>query len=76
MSALLAQPNGTAVAPVSAYDITQSLRGMYKLNQPILIPGGQTINFTINWATPLDLTGITAELVLYGILDRTKARGI
>lgn len=75
-SALLSQPNTTAAAAVAGYDISPSLRGMYKLNQPIVIPGGQTINFTMQWATPLDLTGITAELVLYGILDRTKARGI
>jgi len=77
VSALLSQPNTTTAAPtVSGYDISASTRGMYRLNQPIVVPGGQTINFTMNWATPLDLSGITAELVLYGILDRTKARGI
>lgn len=73
LSSLLALPQTAPAAAAPAYDISKSTMGKVKLNVPIEIPGGQSLNVTIDTKAATTLTGLSAELVLYGILDRTKA---
>ena len=73
LSSLLALPQTAPAAAAPAYDISKSVMGKVKMNVPILIPGGQSLNVTIETKAATTLTNLSAELVLYGILDRTKA---
>lgn len=73
LSSLLAMPQTAPAAAAPAYDISKSVQGKVKMNVPIIIPGGQALNVTIETTAGTTLTNLSAELVLYGILDRTKA---
>jgi len=73
LSSLLALPQTAPAAAAPAYDISKSVMGKVKMNVPIDIPGGQSLNVTIDTTAGTTLTNLSAELVLYGILDRTKA---
>lgn len=73
LSSLLAMPMTAPAAAAPAYDISKSVMGKVKMNRPIDIPGGQTLNVTIDTKAATTLTGLSAELVLFGILYRTKA---
>ena len=73
LSSLLALPQTAPAAAAPAYDISKSTMGKVKMNVPIEIPGGQSLNVTIDTKAATTLTNLSAELVLYGILDRTKA---
>lgn len=71
LSNLLATPQ--EIVTSGGYDLTRTVKGQKILNIPADIPGGQSLEFTFNWPSSVDLTGITAEAVLYGVFDRTKA---
>lgn len=73
LSSLLALPQTGPAAAAPAYDIAKSVQGKVKMNMPVEIPGGQTLNITIDTKAATTLTNLSAELVLYGILYRTKA---
>lgn len=73
LSSLLAMPQTAPAAAAPAYDISKSVMNKVKMNVPIEIPGGQSLNVTLETASGTTLTNLSAELVLYGILDRTKA---
>lgn len=73
LSSLLSAPMTGPAAAAPAYDISKSVMGKVKMNEPVLIPGGQTLNITIETTPATTLTNLSAELVLYGILYRTKA---
>lgn len=71
-------PNANAaVAAINntnaGYDLFHSLTGIYKLNEPLNIEGGVTITAYQKWnvADVADLSGITCEMILRGIKDRT-----
>lgn len=57
----------------SNFDISKSVTGSKMLNIPALIPGGQSIAATLNWDSGLNLTGLTAEMIIWGPTDRTVA---
>lgn len=71
LSNLLAAPQ--EIITSGGYDLTRTVKGQKILNVPADIPGGQSLEFTLNWPSTVNLTGITAEAVLYGVFDRTKA---
>lgn len=73
LSSLLATPMTGPAAAAPAFDISKSVMGKVKMNVPVEIPGGQSLNVTIDTKAGTTLTNLSAELVLYGILDRTKA---
>ena len=71
MSAFLAMPQ--AIITSGGYDLTPSVRGVVKLNTPADIPGGESLEVTLNWPANIDLTGIEISLKLYGLTYRTLA---
>ena len=56
-----------------AYDIQKSVFGFVKLNTPADIPGGESLEVTLNWPTTVDLTGIDVNLKLLGTTYRQLA---
>jgi len=71
VSAFLAMPQ--AIITSGGYDLTPSVRGVVKLNTPADIPGGESLEVTLNWPASIDLTGIEISLKLYGLTYRTLA---
>lgn len=71
VSAFLAMPQ--AIITSGGYDLTPSVRGVVKLNTPADIPGGESLEVTLNWPATIDLTGIEISLKLYGLTYRTLA---
>lgn len=71
LSSIVKFPMATAAAGASAYDPRNIVNGTYKFNVPLLIPGGQNINVTLNRQTATNYSGITMELVLLGIVNRS-----
>lgn len=56
------------------FDISKSVLATYKLQEPIIIPGGQAINITQEWEATQDFTGLAVQFTMFGILDRDIAR--
>ena len=73
LSSILSTPMTGPAAAAPAFSIKDSVMGKVRMNVPIEIPGGQSLNVTIDTKAATTLTNLSAELVLYGILDRTKA---
>ena len=55
------------------YDLSKSVMGFVKLNTPADIPGGESLEVTLNWPTTVDLTGIEVNLKLLGTTYRQLA---
>lgn len=71
LSSIVRFPMAVAAAGASAYNPVGIVNGSYKFNVPLLIPGGQNINVTLNRQTATNYSGITMELVLLGIVNRS-----
>lgn len=71
LSSIVRFPMAVAAAGASAYTPVGIVNGTYKFNVPLLIPGGQNINVTLNRQTATNYTGITMELVMLGIVNRS-----
>lgn len=56
----------------SAYNLGNTINGIVKLNTPILIEGGENINFFIERQTVTDYSSIIIEWILWGTVDRRK----
>ena len=73
-TSILSFPMALPAANAAVFDLTPSVTGQKKLNEPIIIPGGQSLNVNLQWDGATDFTGLSLEMVLWGILDRTKAK--
>lgn len=72
LSSLIKVPVLLAAAGASAYNPLGTVNGGTKLNVPLTIFGGQNINVTQNRTNATDYSTLTTELVLWGIIDRSK----
>jgi len=61
------------VTTSGGYDLTKSVSGAVMLNTPADIPGGESLEVTLNWPSTVDLTGIEVSLKLYGKTYRQVA---
>lgn len=62
-----------AILTSGGYDLANSVRGAIKLNTPADIPGGESLEVTLNWPATLNLNGLEVSLKLYGLTYRTLA---
>lgn len=72
LSSLIKMPMLVAAAGAAAYDPKHVVSGGTKLNVPLTIFGGQNINVTQQRTNATDYSTLTTELVLWGIIDRSK----
>jgi len=56
----------------SAYNLGNVVNGIVKLNVPLILEGGENINFNIERETTTDYSAIKIEWILWGSIDRRK----
>lgn len=71
LSSVLQYPS-IFVDATSAYNMGNIVNGIVKLNTPILIEGGENINFFMERQTTTDYSAIVIEWILWGTIDRRK----
>lgn len=62
-----------AIITSGGYALDRSVMGALKLNTPADIPGGESLEVSLNWPTTVDLTGIDVKLTLFGLTYRQLA---
>ena len=62
-----------AIITSGGFAADRNVMGFVKLNTPADIPGGETLEVTLNWPATVDLTGIDVKLTLYGNTYRQLA---
>jgi len=72
LSQLFQAPLAVAAAGASAYDPVHIVKASQNFNLPLLIQGAQTLSVEVHNPSVQNLTGLTLEVGLFGIIDRTK----
>jgi len=56
----------------SAYNLGNIVNAIVKLNVPLILEGGENINFNVERETTTDYSAIQLEWILWGSIDRRK----